>query len=108
MDGIDMTLHIRKFTIVCLPVPRVRITSVIILGLPAIVDDYGIHPSDFGESALVFDPVVRYVLMHAVPGRIHRYLGIIRNKRREILRHGAPPLLHAFQTVIVRNVSCIK
>ena len=65
-----MPWKIGKSVLTHLPVATKCITAVIVIGLPAIIDDYRFHAEVRCFAALFLNCLVRNILMKLVPRRI--------------------------------------
>jgi hypothetical protein len=54
------------------PVPGERVAALTVDGLPPVVDDHRAHPHVGGQHELGIELLLLQVLVHAVPGGVHR------------------------------------
>lgn len=64
--------HIGEFAFKYFPVAAVGVPTVVVAGLPSVVDDNVFHSQTRGQPALGFDIGSRHFLMELIPARIQR------------------------------------
>ena len=91
MDLLHMGGKIRKFIRCVFPVTTVAVASVIVRGLPTVVDDHSFHTKSFCRTVFSGKSFIGDILMIGVPGGVHGNPGFCRNLHWSVRRYTPAP-----------------
>ena len=105
MNAVYELLDIGNLGLGNLPVAAEFISAVVVVGLPAVVNDDGVHSDRLGELAFLDDVLDVEHLVIAVPERVHRELCVLGDVCGAVSALVFPPGYGVVDRVVVGNIA---
>ena len=108
MNPSDELLHVGDLGGGNLPISAELIAAVVVVGLPAVIHDHGVHSKRFGKLTFLDDILHVKLLVVAVPQRVHGKLGVLGNVGRRIATLLLPPRHGIVYRVVIGDLSGVN
>ena len=105
VNAVYELLDIGNFGLRNLPVAAEFISAVVVVGLPAVVNDDGVHSDRLGELAFLDDVLDVEHLVIAVPKRVHRELCVLGDVCGTVSAFVFPPGHGVVDRIVIGNIA---